>query len=489
MRATSATRAPPCENACASNRPSPRPAPVITTRFPVTSARTANDAGISICSAIALPCLQSAPARQLYRPVQYIAHVHERRPARDAPADARDPRLRGARRRARTATARYPGFVHLSIGQEASAVGACWPLRPDRRHHVDAPRPRPLPREGPRPARDVRRADGQGRRARTAAAADRCTSPTRRSASSAPTGSWPPACRSRWAPRPRRSCERDGSVAVAFFGDGAVAHGTFHEAVNLAAVWQLPVIFFCENNGYAEFSPAVDPARGAARARVPRATASTTSRSTATTSWRPRPRCSDGRRRSRAPDAVRSIVEADTYRWHGHYEGDPERYRSPDEVREWEARDPLLVHAAGSDPRASPTTTLEAHASRRSRTSSTTPSRRPGDCRRRRPRTLTDFVAPPAARRGPNRRAPPADAPVFRTMDAIRAALEAELADDERVFVAGIDVARRRQRVRPDARAARPVRRSRPRHARSPRPRSSASASAPRWRACARSSS
>ena len=48
----------------------------------------------------------------------------------------------------------------------------------------------------------------------------------------------------------------DGRVAVAFFGDGAVAHGTFHEAVNLAAVWRLPVIFFCENNGYAEFSPA-----------------------------------------------------------------------------------------------------------------------------------------------------------------------------------------------------------------------------------------
>ena len=48
----------------------------------------------------------------------------------------------------------------------------------------------------------------------------------------------------------------DGSVTVAFFGDGAVAQGAFHEAVNLAAVWKLPVIFFCENNGYAEFSPA-----------------------------------------------------------------------------------------------------------------------------------------------------------------------------------------------------------------------------------------
>src|SRR6202043_2103930 len=48
----------------------------------------------------------------------------------------------------------------------------------------------------------------------------------------------------------------DATVAGAFFGDGAVAQGAFHEAVNLAAVWKLPVIFFCENNGYAEFSPA-----------------------------------------------------------------------------------------------------------------------------------------------------------------------------------------------------------------------------------------
>ena len=57
-----------------------------------------------------------------------------------------------------------PGFVHLSIGQEASAVGACWPLRADRRDHVDPPRSRPLPRQGPGAARHVRRADGPRQR-------------------------------------------------------------------------------------------------------------------------------------------------------------------------------------------------------------------------------------------------------------------------------------------------------------------------------------
>src|SRR4029079_8675787 len=51
----------------------------------------------------------------------------------------------------------------------------------------------------------------------------------------------------------------DGSIAVAFFGDGAPATGAFHEALNLAAVWKLPVVFFCENNGYAEFSAASAP--------------------------------------------------------------------------------------------------------------------------------------------------------------------------------------------------------------------------------------
>ena len=134
----------------------------------------------------------------------------------------------------------------------------------------------------------------------------------------------------------------DGSVTVAFFGDGAVAQGAFHEALNLAAVWKLPVVFFCENNGYAEFSPASTQHAASLEQRaagygIPYvavdgndvvATASVMEDVVAAA------------RDRRGP----TIVEAATYRWHGHYEGDPERYRSPDEVEEWRSRDPLLVH-------------------------------------------------------------------------------------------------------------------------------------------------
>ena len=117
----------------------------------------------------------------------------------------------------------------------------------------------------------------------------------------------------------------DGSVAVAFFGDGAVAQGAFHEAVNLAAVWSLPVVFFCENNGYAEFSAAADQHGAPLEARAAGygldhvavdgndvvATAAVMGEVVASL------------RAGHGP----VIVEAATYRWHGHYEGDPERYR------------------------------------------------------------------------------------------------------------------------------------------------------------------
>src|SRR2546423_1617469 len=133
-----------------------------------------------------------------------------------------------------------------------------------------------------------------------------------------------------------------------------------------------------------------------------------------------------------------TVVEATTYRWHGHYEGDPQRYRSPEEVREWEGRDPLLAHerrlrdaGIGDEElkalESSVADELDGAVDAARRLSSPEAA------------TLTDFVVRPRPARAEPM--PLAEgAPVFRTMDAIRDALEAELAGDDRVFVAGIDV-------------------------------------------------
>jgi 2-oxoisovalerate dehydrogenase E1 component len=225
-------------------------------------------------------------------------------------------------------------------------------------------------------------------------------------------------------------------VAVAFFGDGAVAQGAFHEAVNLAAVERLPVVFFCENNGYAEFSPAATQHAAPLQRRAAGygvafvAVDGNDVVATATAMHD----VVEGIRAGAGP----AIVEATTYRWHGHYEGDPQRYRSPEELREWETRDPIVVHASrlratgiGDDEIKALESSVSAQldqaveAARRLEAPAAA--------------TLFDFVLRPRPAY-PEPPAPGPDAPVFRTMDAIRTALETELANDERVFVAGVDV-------------------------------------------------
>ena len=148
-----------------------------------------------------------------------------------------------------------PGFVHLSIGQEAAAVGACWPLQATdvitsthRGHgHCLAKGLDPLGMFAELMGKDEGTNRGRGGSMHIADPALGIFG-----ANGIVGAGLPIAAGAATAAQLRD----DGSVAVAFFGDGAVAHGTFHEAVNLAAVWKLPVIFFCENNGYAEFSPA-----------------------------------------------------------------------------------------------------------------------------------------------------------------------------------------------------------------------------------------
>ena len=148
-----------------------------------------------------------------------------------------------------------PGFVHLSIGQEATAVGACWPLRPadvitstHRGHgHCLAKGLDPLGMFAELMGKDQGTNRGRGGSMHIADPKLGIFG-----ANGIVAAGLPIAVGAATAAQLRA----DGSVAVAFFGDGASAQGAFHEAMNLAAVWELPVIFFCENNGYAEFSPA-----------------------------------------------------------------------------------------------------------------------------------------------------------------------------------------------------------------------------------------
>lgn len=135
--------------------------------------------------------------------------------------------------------------------------------------------------------------------------------------------------------------QKEGRIVVSFFGDGASDEGSFHESLNLASVWKLPVIYVCENNLYAETNPCCkhsninDIADRARSYNIPGVIV-------------------DGMdvldvygKIKKVANDVRSgsgpvLVEAKTYRYRGHYEGDPEVYRTKDEISEWKKRDPIL---------------------------------------------------------------------------------------------------------------------------------------------------
>jgi acetoin:2,6-dichlorophenolindophenol oxidoreductase subunit alpha len=131
-------------------------------------------------------------------------------------------------------------------------------------------------------------------------------------------------------------------VALSFFGDGATNEGAFHEGLNLASIWNLPAVFVCHNNEYAESTPRLthqrvaDVAQRAAAYELPGvvvdgmdvvAVYETVAAAVA---------------RARAGGGP-TLVEAKTYRFLGHYVGDPLNYRSADEAAEWRKRDPILL--------------------------------------------------------------------------------------------------------------------------------------------------
>ena len=143
-------------------------------------------------------------------------------------------------------------------------------------------------------------------------------------------------------------------VAVAFFGEGAASMGVVHEAMNLASIWTLPVIFVCENNGYAQATPveyAVAADRIADRAAAYRMPGVTVDGQDVLAVWGAA-EAAVGRARSGGGP---SLVECLTYRYHGHHQGDDTlRYRTAEEERAARERDCLrrgreLLLAQGFD--------------------------------------------------------------------------------------------------------------------------------------------
>jgi 2-oxoisovalerate dehydrogenase E1 component len=339
-------------------------------------------------------------------------------------------------------TGEVPGFVHLSIGQEASAVGACWPLATTdvitsnhRGHgHCLAKGLAPEPMMAELLARATGTNKGLGGSMHIA-------DPDLGifGANGIVAAGVPIAGGAALAAQLRGRGGQDGQrgVVVSFFGDGAVAQGAFHEAANLAALWRLPMVFFCENNGYAEFSPIADQhpvpmaARAAGYGLEYVSVDGNDVEAVAVT-------MSDAVRRIR-DGAGPVFVEAATYRWHGHYEGDPEKYRSKDELSEWQQRDPLVITRARLLGRGVEQAVLDQVESQvLARIEAAV------DAARQAPppdmgmlRSSVYAPRPPAAEPGWQ---PSPDGEIFRTMDAVRLALEGELDANPDMFVAGVDV-------------------------------------------------
>ena len=231
------------------------------------------------------------------------------------------------------------GLLHLGIGQEAVAAGACGVLRIDdyvfggHRSHAHAI------------------AKGADLNRLMAELAGRTSGYCRGkggsmhivamdagfvTATGVVGGTIPLALGAAFAARERKQ----GQVAMVFFGDGAGQVGPFHESLNIASLWKLPVIFVCENNGYAEFTPL------SAHTLVSHLAAHARTYGMPNTTV-------DGNDILAVNHAVRmavararagkgpGFVECLTYRLRGHYEGDPAKYRELSEIKDWKAKDPI----------------------------------------------------------------------------------------------------------------------------------------------------
>ncbi|MEJ5296501.1 MAG: thiamine pyrophosphate-dependent dehydrogenase E1 component subunit alpha [Armatimonadota bacterium] len=138
---------------------------------------------------------------------------------------------------------------------------------------------------------------------------------------------------------------KSGAVSLAVFGDGAVNNGAWHEAVNLAAVWKLPVVLLCENNLYGEYTPFAQTSpvpHVADRAAAYGIPAEIVDGQDADEMFR----AVRGAVRRARQGGGPSLIEAKTYRFVGHSRTDPATYRPQGELEKWRQRDPIRILAS-----------------------------------------------------------------------------------------------------------------------------------------------
>lgn len=242
------------------------------------------------------------------------------------------------------AAGKLPGFIHLSIGQEAVAAGVCALLTDDdylttthRGHgHCLAKGGQPLGMMAELFGRD----EGYGLgRSGSMHIADNSVGIL--GANAIVGAGIPMALGGALAAQ----LDGQGCVAVAFFGDGAVAEGVFHESLNLAALWSLPIVFVCENNGFAELTPVSTHLANPHVAELASAYGMP-SESVDGNDVRAVLEAADAAiSRARSGEGP-TLLEARTTRWRGHFEGDPQHYRAREELAALHERDPIVAWRA-----------------------------------------------------------------------------------------------------------------------------------------------
>jgi TPP-dependent pyruvate/acetoin dehydrogenase alpha subunit len=232
-----------------------------------------------------------------------------------------------------------PGFIHSCVGQEASAVGACLALEADdvitsthRGHgHLIGKGGDPSYMMAELAARSTGYCRGRGGSLHIADFDLGILG-----ANGIVAGGIPIAVGASLA----FSMRGERRVALSFFGDGAVNEGAFHEAANLAGLWKLPAIFLCENNLYGEGTPQTKQAPVtdlAVRAEGYGFPGVIVDGQDVLAVYQAVQQAAERARAGEGP----TFIEAKTYRYRGHYEGDPQIYRPPGEMEEWRARDPV----------------------------------------------------------------------------------------------------------------------------------------------------